>query len=121
MKFIVKIVLIIVLSFLGQMVLPFWIVAIAGILASLVIKSNGFTSFLAGFLGVFILWFLSAYFIDQGAQSILSDKMITIIPVGSVMLLITVSAVIGGLVGGFGALTGSILQSLVSPEKSSTY
>ncbi len=121
MKFLIKILLIAAISYVGQMFLPFWVVAIAGLLVSLVVKTNGFTAFLSGFIGVFGLWFLSAYFINENAQGILSEKMVTIIPVGSVLMLIILTAVIGGLVGGFGALTGSIVHSTFARKKVSGY
>lgn len=121
MKFIIKIILVTVLAFIGQLFLPFWVVAVAGILASLIIRTKGFSSFISGFLGVFILWFLSAYLVDNDTSSLLSQKMTTIIPVGSVFMLILVTAFIGGLAGGFGALTGSMLGALLSKEKPSRY
>lgn len=116
MKFFTKLVLIALIGFIGQLFLPFWIVAIAGILVSLMIKTNGLSSFFSGFIGVFILWLVSAFFINQGTDGILSEKMISIIPVGSVTVLIIVTAFIGGLVGGFGALTGSMLSATFSKQ-----
>lgn len=121
MKFLIKTVLIVILAYIGQIFLPFWVVALAGLLVSLAIKTNGFVSFFSGFTGAFILWCVSAYFINDSAQGILSEKMITIIPVGSVIGLILVTALIGGLVGGFGSLTGSLLGSAFGKSEASKY
>jgi uncharacterized Tic20 family protein len=68
-------------------------------------------SFLAGFLGIFILWALLATWIDIKNQSILSQKIAQVFPLGgSSFLLILITAFIGALVAGFAALSGASLR-----------
>lgn len=67
-------------------------------------------AFLAGLLGIFILWAVIASWIDIKNNSILSHKISELIKVGgSSVLLILITALVGGLVGGFAAMAGSSL------------
>lgn len=68
-------------------------------------------AFLSGFLGIFILWAVLAFWIDVKNQSILSEKMAQLFPLGgSSALMIIVTAFVGALVGGFAAMAGSSLR-----------
>ena len=68
-------------------------------------------AFLSGFLGIFILWLVLAWWIDIKNQHVLSNKVAEIFPLGgSSFLLILVTALIGGLVGGLAAMSGSYLR-----------
>ncbi len=69
-------------------------------------NNKGFESFAAGFLGAGLLWFVMAYYIDTTTQSILTEKVQRLFPIN--MFLFTV--LVGGLVGGFAALTGTLVK-----------
>jgi hypothetical protein len=91
--------------------MSWWSVAIAAFVVAALIRQTPGKSWLAGFLGVFLLWAIIAWWIDVQNQSILSQKIARLIPLGgSTFLLILVTAFIGALVAGFGALTGSYLR-----------
>ena len=112
MKLLVAIILTALLSFVAGLYLPWWSVAIAAFISVLLIPLRSSRAFLAGFLGVFILWFLLALWIDVKNQGILSRKVAQIFPLaGSSFLIILVTAIIGAVVGGFAALSGSYLRS----------
>jgi hypothetical protein len=67
--------------------------------------------FLAGFIGIFLLWASIALWIDVNNESILSRKVALLFPLGgSSVLLILVTAFVGGLVGGFAAMAGSSIR-----------
>ena len=55
MKFIIQLILIAVLAYLGQLIGSWWIVFIAAGLGGLLIKTKGAATFFAGFLGVALL------------------------------------------------------------------
>jgi hypothetical protein len=91
--------------------MSWWSVAIAAFVVAALIRQTPGKSWLAGFLGVFLLWAIIAWWIDVQNQNILSQKIARLIPLGgSTFLLILVTAFIGALVAGFGALTGSYLR-----------
>jgi len=111
MKILFAIVLTALLSFAVGLYLPWWSIAIAAFLSVLLIPLASGRAFLAGFLGVFLLWFLLALWIDIKNQHILSKKIAEIFPLGgSSFAIILVTAIIGALVGGLAALSGSYLR-----------
>jgi hypothetical protein len=108
MKYIVSILLTALLSFVSGLYLPWWCIAFAAFIVSAIIRQKPFMSFLSGFLGVFLLWEVLAWWIDTMNESILSQKIAQILPLGgSSVLLILLSSLVGALVGGFAGLAGS--------------
>ena len=107
---------ILVTAFLGLILaqfMPWWSVAIAAAAAGYFFKGHRGKSFLAGFLGIFLLWFLAALYIKISTGSDFPDRFAMLFPFPlSGTALMAVSGVIGGLVGGFGAFTGDSLQRM---------
>ena len=111
MKFIITTLLIALLSFVSGLYLPWWGFALAAFLVSALIPQRPGVSFLAGFLGLFILWTLLSWSMDAPNNSILSQKIAVLLNLGgSTVLLILITALIGALVGGGAALTGSYIH-----------
>ena len=108
MKFLIQIIVIVLLAWIAEMFLPWWSIAIAAATGGFLVKSKA--NFLAGFLAIALLWLVKALLIDLAAAVPLADKVAKILLVNSKALLLLVTAVLGGLVGGFGALTGSLLK-----------
>jgi hypothetical protein len=108
MKFIISILLTALLSFAIGLFMNWWSVALAAFIVALVIRQHPGKSWLAGFLGVFILWAIVAWWIDVKNESILSKRIAALFSIGdNTFLLIIISAFIGALVAGFAALTAS--------------
>jgi hypothetical protein len=111
MKVLVAIILTALLGVVGGLYFPWWTIAIAAFVAVLLIPMGSGKAFLSGFLGIFVLWLLLAWWIDLKNQHVLSKKVAQIFPLaGSSFLLILVTAFIGGLVGGLAAMSGSYLR-----------
>lgn len=111
MRFILSILLIAALSFIAGLVLPWWSIAIVAFIVALCLPQSTGLGFLSGFLGIFILWFILAFWIDIKNESLLSHKIAQLFPLGgSSIAIIFVSALIGGLVGGFAAMSGNSLR-----------
>lgn len=113
MKFLVALLLTALLSFIaGLYVGWWWFFAIVAFIVALLVHQKAGKAFASGFLGLFILWAGLAYWIDVKNESILSAKIAEILPLsGSSILLIIITGVIGGLVAGFAAMSGSYLRS----------
>ena len=112
MKLVVATILTALLSFVAGLYLPWWSVAIAAFFAALIIPQFPWKAFLSGFLGVFILWVVIAWWIDMKNQGILSSKIAVLFHLGSShIVMIFVSALIGALIGGFAALSGCYLRT----------
>lgn len=114
-KILLKIGFTVVLAFLLQTILPWWSVVIASFLISLIISTKGKSSFISGFLGIALLWLMLAIITDLRTNSILTERVAGIFSLPNSWSLIFVTAFIGGIAGGFGALTGSTLRSWILP------
>lgn len=112
MKFLVAIVLTALLAFISGLFLPWWGIAITSLLVAVLIHQKAGKAFLAGLLGVMLLWAGLAWWIDMKNNGVLSKKIASVLPLGgNAMLLILVTGLLGGLVGGFAAMTGSYLRT----------
>ncbi len=111
MNLLIKIVLIAVLALLLEMFMPWWSIAVAAFAVELAMGKPKGKAFVAGFAGIFILWMANAIIIDMQNEHILAGKVAKVLPMGgSVVVLVLVTAVIGGLVGGLAAATGRELK-----------
>lgn len=111
MKFIVSILLVALLSFVSCLYLPWWSVAVAAFIVTAFIHQRPAKAFLAGFAGVFLLWGILSWYLSSRNEHILAHKVsVMIIQSDNVPLLILATALIGGIVGGLGALAGSFLK-----------
>ena len=119
MKFFNSVLLTGLLSFIvGIYISYWWFFAVVAFLVAVLIHQRGFKAFFAGFLGLFILWFALAFWMDNANDGVLSVKIASLLPLGgSKWLLLIVTAFIGGLVAGFAALSGSYLRSSNSKKQ----
>ncbi len=98
-------------SFLFAGETPWWMFAVGAFLAGVTIRQKAYAAFLAGFLSVFLLWAFLTWQMDTANQGIFSAKMAVILPLGGYsVMLILITAFIGGLTAGLAALTGSFLR-----------
>ncbi|MBL7740627.1 MAG: hypothetical protein JNK14_15525 [Chitinophagaceae bacterium] len=112
MKFIVAVILTASLAFAAGLWFDWWSIAIAAFIVALLVHQKAGKAFLAGFTGLFILWGGFAWWMDMQNESILSKKIAATLPLGgNAILLIVVTALVGALVAGFGAMSGSYLRS----------
>lgn len=106
MKLLIQIIITAIVCFVAQSLFPWWSAAVAAFLVGFVFSNSGLRSFLAGFLGVGLVWILMALFIHFSTQSELAAKVGALMPVNVFVL----TALIGGIVGGFSSLTGSLIK-----------
>lgn len=114
MKFITAIILTALLAFISGLLSfsPWWGFAITSLLVAVLVHQKAGKAFLAGFLGIFLLWAGLAWWIDMKNNGVLSTKIASILPLGgNSLVLIAVTGLIGGLVAGLAALSGSFLRS----------
>ena len=119
MKFFVSLLLTLLLSFASCLFFDWWSIAIvAGIIAILIPQSPA-KSFLTGFLALFILWGGLSYWISNNNNHILAHKVsLLVLKMDNPYLLFLVTALVGALVGGFAAMSGSYLRVRKTPAHS---
>lgn len=116
MKFILKIILIAGLSYLVELFFPWWSVVCCAFIIGAIMPTKGFNDFLAGFLGVGLLWLIFAWIIDVNTNSILTEQVAPILKMNNALVVVAVTGLLGGLVGGVGALSGSQLRRIFMPD-----
>lgn len=115
MKFLAAIILTALLAFISGLFLPWWGIAIASLLVAIIVNQHPGKAFLSGFLGVMLLWQGLAGWININNQGVLAKKIALILPLGgNPLYLIMVTGIVGGLVAGFAAMSGSFLRK---PDK----
>jgi len=111
MRFILATLLTATLSFIAGLYTPWWSIAVISFLVALLIKQRYGLTFISGFLGIFLCWGILAFWIDVKNNHVLSRKIAELFPLGgSSVLLILVTGLVGGLVGGFAAMSGSTIR-----------
>lgn len=108
MRAVVQTAVILAMGLAFELFLPWWSIAIAGCLAGYGIHAR--LSFLTGFVAIVILWLSRILIFEHGAATPLAEKVARIFSLPSHSLLILVTVLIGGIVGGMATLTGSLLR-----------
>ena len=108
MRFPVQILVIVILGYFMEQFLPWWSVAIAAFAGGVLITTR--MNFLAGFIAVGLLWMGKSLITDLIADSELADRVARIFMMHYKAVLILVTFLLSGLVGGFAAMTGGALR-----------
>ncbi|MDH4213780.1 MAG: hypothetical protein OEV85_07655 [Candidatus Thorarchaeota archaeon] len=108
--FVITLVLSIVLQLSGAWITMF----LVGVLSSMFVRRHR-TAFGVGFFGVFIGWLFIFVYLILTAQALpIADFFIGLLGLGGLgWLVIAISSIIGGLLGGFGGLLGRSIVDLV--------
>jgi len=111
MKFLVSIFAIALLSYFCGVYFPWWMIAVAGFVVSLLLPQRPSLAFLSGFTAVFLLWLILAFLINNANGGILAGRVGELLGIGkSPVLLAVITGVVGGLVTGLAAFSGSYLR-----------
>ena len=111
MRFIISLLVIAILSFVTAQYFPWWVIAVVAFAVSLFVRQKPVPAFVSGFLGVFLLWVILAFFINSANAGILAGRVGELFGMGNnPPTLIIVTGIVGGLVSGFAALTASYLR-----------
>ena len=111
MKWFVSCLLIAFLSLAAELYLPFWSVAIVSFGVIAAIPQRSWSAFWCGFAGLFLLWAGLACYLDIANEHILSSRIsLLVLKMDSPALLILATGIMGGILGGMGALSASFLR-----------
>jgi hypothetical protein len=108
MRFAVQILVIVILGFFLELFFPWWSLAIAAFCGGILVNTR--MNFLGGFLAVGLLWLAKALIADLSSDSDLTQRVAVIFMLHSKVLLLLVTVLFGGIVGGFAAMTGGALR-----------
>lgn len=111
-KWITTTVLIIVCAFGLHFIFPWWCIVIPCFLLAAWSKLGLAKSFFAGFIGIAVLWGIYSIYKDLGNDGIMSEVVAGIFSLNSGALMILITAILGGLIGGMAATAGSSLRRI---------
>ena len=107
---------ILVAGFVAQLFLPWWIIAAVAALAAIVFKLPSAGAFAIGFAAAALLWSGYAGFLNHANAGALSGMVGKIFQNVEGNTLVYLTGLIGGLLGGLGAMTGSFGRALFAPK-----
>jgi len=111
MRFTSSFILTALLSFAACLYLDWWSIAIAAFIVAVLIPQRLGKAFLTGFLALFFLWGALSWWISSKNEHLLAHKVsLLIFKMDSPYLLVFVSAIIGAIIAGLAALSGSLLR-----------
>jgi hypothetical protein len=99
---------------LAQFYLPFWAFPISCLLVGFLTAPLNRSAFLAGFIGISLLWSSMAFYLNELNESILSLRVVKLFPIPeSPIALIITTGILGGILGGFTTKCGDELRRLI--------
>ncbi len=114
-------ILILLVAFILQFFLPWWIVAIVAFVAAFLKARAGSNAFWSGFFAIGTLWTIVGLFKTLSNKNILANKvgqMLMLPETGfNWLLVLIISALIGALAAGFSALAGYYFQAALRTKK----
>ncbi len=105
--------LILAASFVLQLFLPWWIIAPVAFALALWKGTSSRQAFWSGFGAIVFLWAATAWVIHLRNEGILTAKIAGLFALPFPTLMILITALVGGLVGGLAALSGFYWQRLL--------
>ena len=118
MRTILAIFLIAIVTYFLQLILPWWGIVLMPFIVGIVISRKGLGAFFSGFFGIALVWLLISLLISIKTDFVLTDKISAIFNLPSGYFLILLTAILGGIIGGFWGLTGFYLKRIfVKPTK----
>ncbi len=118
MKFLLSILLTLLLSFGACLYFPWWSIAVVSFIVAVFIPQKTFISFIAGFIAIFLLWYILSFWISARNENILAHRIsLLILKSGSPYYLILLTAIIGAIVAGSAALSGALFRKYFLHDK----
>ena len=109
MKLFFALIMVIVISGIAQLCLPWWIIAPIAFAVCYLLKLKTGEAFLVSFLSIFILWAGYAYYMDMRNEHILCKKVAALLHLSLPPLILLITGLVGGLVAGFAGLASGFL------------
>ena len=117
MKLIIRLIVIGALTYFLSPISVWWSAMIIAFVVCYVSPSSGLNAFVAGFLGVGLVWMGHSWNIDVLNRSNFSSTVAEIMQLNDPIFLVFATGLIGGLAGGFASLSGTTFRQLFIKQK----
>lgn len=104
--------IILLLSLVAGLMLPWWVIAIIAFIGALFAGTKSAQAFWSGFGAVFVAWVILALFKSIPNDNMLAARVATLFHLPHWLLLLFITALLGGLVGGMAALSGLLVKQV---------
>jgi hypothetical protein len=105
-------IIIFILTAVSQLFAPWWMVALVPFLINAWRPATSGRAFLISFAAIAVLWFSYGLYLHVNSEGAMSDRIAEIFSLPNGILLLVVTTIVGGLVGGFAGMAGFFLQQL---------
>lgn len=103
-------------AWLIGLLLPWWSLALPCLVLGGLLGNERGSSFLSGFFGIGLLWFIQTMFIHIANDGILTSRIAELLSLPHPLLVVAVTVVVGGLAGGLSTLTGYLFNAAFLSE-----
>lgn len=124
MKLIIRIILIGVATFFLSPLLPWWTGMGAAMLICSLLPSSLLNAFIAGFLGMGLVWMGQAWVLDVANDSSFTTVIIELLQISVLddpILVVLLTGLIGGLAGGLAGTSGASFRHLFQKKQQRGY
>lgn len=109
-----NLILIIIITAILQYFAPWWTIAFAPfIILFWRPAETSFKAFLIGFAAVALLWLSYGLYLHFSTEGAMSNRIAQIFSLPNGILLLMVTTFVGGLIGGFAALSGCLVRKAI--------
>jgi hypothetical protein len=105
-------IIIFILSAILQLIAPWWVIALIPFLINVWRPTSPLLAFFTSFAAIAALWFGYGLYLHVNSEGIMSNRIAEIFSLPNGILLLIITAVIGGIVGGFSGLSGFFVQQI---------
>lgn len=102
--------LILIFALVAQLFLPWWTMAMVAFAIAFWKAQRGGQAFGAGFAAVGLTWLGAALFWQFATEGILTERVTAMLTLPSPWMLVGITVLLGGIVGGLSALSGFLLR-----------
>lgn len=104
------VILLVLFSFLSCLYLPWWSIAVVAFLLTCLLPQKPGAAFTTAFAAIFVFWLVFSFIISLNNDHILAKRAsLLIVNIENPWLFMLITAIIGGIVSGLGALTAAYL------------
>jgi len=97
-------------AYIAGVYLPWYAFIFSSFVIGFFYTKGHFNALLAGFLAVFVLYCLQAWWIDKQSEGVLSRKIAEVFGVSDGIVLAVIGGILGGILSGLAAGTGTSLR-----------
>jgi|AntRauTorcE11898_2_1112593.scaffolds.fasta_scaffold14683_2 ABC-type multidrug transport system fused ATPase/permease subunit len=101
-------------AWLLSLFLPWWSAFIPGFILGAILAKSGWHAFNWGFAGIGVLWLIQTLYIHISSDGILTTRIADLFSLPAPVLVIIITVLIGGLIGGCSTLTGYLFRKIIS-------